>query len=418
MNALLTDAILIDAEHEFNGSPVCIRISDGKISAIAKKLEPKKDEEQLHADGLHVSAGWFDSSASMGEPGYEERETLANGLNVAAKSGFTGVAVQPNTNPVTDTNSSVVFLLNKSARHAVDLFPIGALTRHMDGVDLAELYDMKNGGAVAFGDYQKGIKNPNLLKLALQYTQGFNGLVLSFPLEAALMGKGQANEGAVATNLGLKGIPALSESLQIARDIHILEYAGGKLHIPTISTAASVALMKKAKASGLDITCSVAIVNLFYTDEQLYDFDTRYKLLPPLRTESDRQALIEGIKDGTIDMVCSDHNPIDIEHKKLEFDHALFGSIAQETTIRALLTLVDVNLAVKLLTAGRKRFGGDAISIKKGALANLSLFRSDGKSVFTKTDILAKSKNSAFLGAELPGSIIGIIANDQLIKNQ
>ncbi len=416
MNALITNAILIDPGHDHHGLPVCIRIEKGQISAIAKKLKPKDGEEIIIEQGLHVSAGWFDSSANMGEPGYEERETLAHGLEVAAKSGFTGVAVQPNTQPVTDTNAAVSFLLNKSAQHAVDLFPIGALTKQQSGVDLAELYDMQQGGAAAFGDYQHGIKNPNLLKIALQYAQGFNGLVLSFPLESDVMRNGQANEGSVATNLGLKGIPALSESLQIARDIHILKYTGGKLHIPTISAAASVQLIKKAKSDGLDITCSVAIANLFYTEEELHGFDTRYKLLPPLRTKKDQQALLKGIKDGTIDMVCSDHNPIDIEHKKLEFDHALFGTIAQEITFKALLTLVNVELAIKLLTTGRERFGGKPIKIESGNPANLSLFKTEGKSVFEKGDILAKSKNAAFIGAELKGSIYGIIANDQFIK--
>ena len=416
MNALITDAILIQPGHKLHNTKVCIRVENGIISAVAKKLDSKKGETNIKEKNLHVSTGWFDSSASMGEPGYEERETLANGLQVAAKSGFTGVAVQPNTQPVTDNSGAVAFLLNKSSQHAVDLFPIGALTSKMDGIDLAELYDMQQAGATAFGDYQKGIKNPNLLKLALQYAQGFDGLVLSFPLETDVMGNGQVNEGIAATNLGLKGIPTLSESLQIARDLHILEYTGGKLHIPTISAEASVALIKAAKKKGLDVTCSVAITNLFYTEETLHGFDTRYKLLPPLRTEADRQALIAGLKDGTIDMVCSDHNPIDIEHKKLEFDHALFGTTAEEITFKALLTVVDVELAVKLLTSGRKRFGDKSTEIVIGAPANLSLFRTDGKSVFTKNDILSKSKNAAFLDEELPGNIYGIIANDQFIK--
>ena len=417
MNARITQATLLDESNEHHGNQVDIRIENGIITEIASSLYPKNGEEQLQFENLIVSAGWFDSSVSIGEPGYEERETILNGLKVAAKSGFTSIAVNPNTLPVTDTNAAVSFLKNKAAGNAVSLYPIGALTRNAEGIDLAELYDMQQAGAVAFGDYQHSISNPNLIKIALQYAQGFDGLVLSFPQENDLIIKGVANEGETAIKLGLKGIPALSEHIQVARDLYILEYTGGKLHIPTISTTQSVALIKEAKAKGLDVTCSVAIANLFYTEEVLEDFDTRYKVLPPLRTETDRQALIEGIKEGTIDMVTSDHNPLDIELKKLEFDHAKFGTIAQEATLGALLTLVSEERAVKLLTAGSERFTGTTSKIEIGQPANLSLFTANGTSVFGKEDIRSKSKNSAFLGAQLKGKVYGIFANNQFIAS-
>ena len=417
MNARITQATLLDESNEHHGNQVDIRIENGIITEIASSLDPKNGEEQLQFENLIVSAGWFDSSVSIGEPGYEERETILNGLEVAAKSGFTSIAVNPNTLPVTDTNAAVSFLKNKAAGNAVALYPIGALTRNAEGTDLAELYDMQQAGAVAFGDYQHSISNPNLIKIALQYAQGFDGLVLSFPQENDLIIKGVANEGETAIKLGLKGIPALSEHIQVARDLYILEYTGGKLHIPTISTAQSVALIKEAKAKGLDVTCSVAIANLFYTEEVLEDFDTRYKVLPPLRTETDRQALIAAIKEGTIDLVTSDHNPLDIELKKLEFDHAKFGTIAQEATLGALLTLVSEERAVKLLTAGSERFTGTTSKIKIGQPANLSLFTANGTSVFGKEDIRSKSKNSAFLGAQLKGKVYGIFANNQFIAS-
>ena len=417
MNARITQATLLDESNEHHGNQVDIRIENGIITEIASSLDPKNGEEQLQFENLIVSAGWFDSSVSIGEPGYEERETILNGLEVAAKSGFTSIAVNPNTLPVTDTNAAVSFLKNKAAGNAVSLYPIGALTRNAEGIDLAELYDMQQAGAVAFGDYQHSISNPNLIKIALQYAQGFDGLVLSFPQENDLIIKGVANEGETAIKLGLKGIPALSEHIQVARDLYILEYTGGKLHIPTISTTQSVALIKEAKAKGLDVTCSVAIANLFYTEEVLEDLDTRYKVLPPLRTETDRQALIEGIKEGTIDMVTSDHNPLDIELKKLEFDHAKFGTIAQEATLGALLTLVSEERAVKLLTAGSERFTDTTSKIEIGQPANLSLFTANGTSVFGKEDIRSKSKNSAFLGAQLKGKVYGIFANNQFIAS-
>ncbi|MCC4213750.1 dihydroorotase [Leeuwenhoekiella parthenopeia] len=417
MNARIVQAKLIDDNHSLNGKLVDLRIENGVLTEIAESLSAKKDEEIIELKDLHVSAGWFDSSVSMGEPGYEERETLKNGLQVAAKSGFTGIAVNPNTKPVADDSAVINFLKTKSSGHAVDLYPIGALTQNGAGIDLAELYDMQQAGAVAFGDYQHAIKNPNLLKLALQYTQGFDGLVLSFPQENDLVINGMANEGETAIQLGLKGIPALAEHLQITRDLYLLEYAGGKLHIPTISTAQSVALVKAAKEKGLDVTCSVAITNLFYTDAALHDFDTRYKVLPPLRTEEDRKALVAGLEDGTIDMVTSDHNPLDIELKKLEFDHAKFGTIAQEATLGALLQLVSAEVAVKALTKGRERFTGVRTQVRTGETANLTLFTTEGTNTFTKEQIRSKSKNAAFLGAELRGSVYGIIANNQFIAS-
>ncbi|RXG16173.1 dihydroorotase [Leeuwenhoekiella aestuarii] len=417
MNARITQATLLDESNPHHGKQVDIRIEKGIITEIASTLEAKKNEDLINFENLSVSPGWFDSSVSIGEPGYEERETIKNGLLVAAKSGFTGIALNPNSYPVPDTSSSIAFLENKAANNAVQLYPIGALTQKAEGVDLAELYDMQQAGAVAFGDYQHAIKNPNLLKIALQYTQGFNGLVLSFPQEDDLIIKGMANEGETAIKLGLKGMPALAEHLQIARDLYILEYTGGKLHIPTISTAQSVSLIKDAKAKGLDVTCSVAITNLFFTDAALEDFDTRFKVTPPLRNEVDRKALVAGIKDGTIDMVTSDHNPLDIEQKKLEFDHAKFGTIAQEATLGALLTLVSEKKAVQLLTAGRKRFTQTTSKIEVGQPANLSLFTTKGTSIFTKEMILSKSKNAAFLGAKLKGKVYGIIANKQFITS-
>ena len=416
MNALITGATIIDDCSKYHGKTVDIRIKKGVIKEIASTLKSKKGEKVIAYDSLMVSQGWFDSSVSMGEPGFEERETIANGLQVAARSGFTGVVLNANSNPVVDSNADISFLKNKSAAHALDLYPIGALTRNSDGKDLAELYDMQQAGAVAFGDYQKPINNPNLLKLALQYTQGFSGLVLSFPQENDLVGKGIVNEGEVSTNLGLKGIPALAECLQIARDLYILEYTGGKLHIPTISSKESVELIRKAKDKGLDVSCSVAISNLYFTDYMLREFDTHFKLMPPLRTEEDRKALVDGVKDGTIDMVCSDHNPLDIEQKKREFDHAMFGTISQEATFGALLTLVSEKKAVQLLTAGRERFSEKGDSIEEGNLANLTLFKTKGSHVFEEKDILSKSKNAAFLGSKLKGQVYGVISNDQFIE--
>jgi dihydroorotase len=282
---------------------------------------------------------------------------------------------------------------------------------------MAELFDMKNAGAIAFGDYNRSLDNANLLKIALQYTQDFDGLVIAFSQDEKIKGNGVANEGIVSTRLGLKGIPNLAEELQVARNLFLLEYTGGKLHIPTISTAKSVALIQEAKAKGLQVSCSVAVHHLVLTDKKLEEFDTRSKLSPPLRTETDRLALIEGVKNGTIDIITSDHNPIDIEHKKMDFDTAKGGTIGLESAFGALMTVLPVEIIVEKLTFGRIIFGLVTPSITEGAKANLSLFNPEGKSTFTTEAIRSKSKNSAFIGNEIKGKVYGIVNQDQLILN-
>lgn len=409
MNILLRSVTIIDPQGKHHGQQGDILIKNGKIESIADHIEPEKNTKVIAYPNLHVSRGWFDSSVCFGEPGFEERETLENGLRTAGKSGFTGVAVNPNTRPVTDSNAQVAFIKSKGANKAVSLYPIGALTVGGKGVDLAELYDMKQSGAVAFGDYKSPVQNPNLLKIALQYTQNFDGLVMSFPLEKSISGKGVVNEEATAIRLGLKGIPALSEELQIARDLFILEYTGGKLHIPTISSERSVALIRDARKKGLDVTCSVAIHNLFLTEEVLDGFDTRYKVMPPLRTEKDRKALIKGLEEGVIDMVTSDHDPRDIELKKVEFDHADYGSIGLESAFGALNKLVPVEVVINALTAGRKRLLNTDTTLEEGEAVNLTLFDPDYAYTFDKSHIHSTSGNSAFLKQKLKGRVYGVI---------
>lgn len=415
MNALIKSATIVDSKSDFHNETVDILIEKGRISKISKRIPNPDNYKEIKLDNLHVSQGWFDSSVSFGEPGYEERETIDNGLRTAAESGFTAVALNANTNPVIDSYADITLVKAKAQNKATSLYPIGALTKSSNSTDLAELYDMKNAGAVAFYDYQKPISNPNLLKIALQYASNFNGLIFSFPQESKISGLGVVNEHINSTRLGLKGNPALAEEVQVARDLFLLEYTEGKLHIPTISTAKSVELIREAKAKKLDITCSVAIHNLVLTDDELNSFDTRYKVLPPLRTQHDCDALIEGLKDGTIDMVTTDHNPIDIEDKKIEFDHAKYGTIGLEAAFGALQTVFTTKKAVSLLTQGKSRFGIKETTINVGETANLSLFNPEGKYQFNKTDITSKSKNSAYLGMDLKGKVYGVVANNKVV---
>ena len=415
MNLILRAATIIDPKSSFHNQTVDVKITNGTIEKIGSNLPNSDNVKEIKVDNLHISQGWFDTSVSLGEPGFEDRETIKNGLDVAAKSGFTGIALQPNSYPIIDNQSQVHFVQQKATNSATDLFPIGALTKGSEGKDLAELFDMKNAGAIAFGDYNKNILNANLLKIGLQYVQDFEGLVIAFCQDESIKGNGVANEGIVSTRLGLKGIPNLAEEIIVARNLFLLEYTGGKLHIPTISTAKSVALIKDAKKKGLQVTCSVTVHHLVFTDEKLDHFDTRYKVSPPLRNETDRKALLAGILDNTIDCITSDHNPIDIEHKKMEFDLAKNGTIGLESVFGTLQTVLPLEKVIEKLTSGRILFGLESHTIQEGNHANIALFTTNNEWVFGKEAVNSKSKNTAFLGQQMKGKAIGIYNNGKLV---
>ncbi len=415
MNLIIRAARIIDPKSTYHNQIVDIKITNGLIEKMGLNIENLNNLQELKFHNLHVSQGWFDTSVSLGEPGFEDREIIINGLQVAAKSGFTGIALQPNSYPVLDNQSQINFVKQKASGFATQLYPIGALTRNSEGNELAELYDMKNAGAVAYGDYNKSLDNANLLKISLQYVQDFNGLVIAFSQDSTIKGKGIVNEGIISTKLGLKGIPSLAEELIIARNLFILEYAGGKLHIPTISSAKSVQLIKEAKAKGLQVTCSVSVHHLLLNDTAIEDFDSIYKVTPPLRTEKDRKALIEGVLNNTIDCITSDHNPIDIEHKKMEFDLAKNGTIGLESAYPALQTILPLTVIIEKLTQGKKIFNLENTALAEGQKANITLFNPEGNWTFDSANILSKSKNSAFLGCEMQGKVYGIYNQEKLV---
>ena len=416
MNIILKSAKVINVESKHNGSKQDILISEGKIKKIGSTISVK-NAKTISIKNLHVSVGWFDSSVSFGEPGYEERETLINGADVAAKSGFTDLLLNPSTNPVLDNQTDISFIKSKSLNSSCNIHPIGALTLSSESKDLAELYDMKNSGAVGFYDFKKPILNSNLLKTALLYSQSFNSVIMSYPQDNSVAKGGLINEGTISVNYGIKGIPNFAEEIQIARDLHVLEYTGGKLHIPTISTKKSLELIKKAKSKGLNVTCSVAVHNLIFNDKKLKDFDTRFKVLPPLREEKDRVALVNGVKTGLIDMVTSDHLPIDLENKKTDIENAKYGTIGLESIFGSLLSLFDLNQTIEILTRGREIFNIEKPEFEVGSKASLSLFTINDYE-FSKADILSKSKNSAFLGMKMKGKPIGVINGNKIKINE
>jgi dihydroorotase len=416
MSTLLKSATIIDSSSPFNNQKKDILISNGVIEKIEDSIPSNSNYTIVALENLHVSCGWFDSSVSFGEPGFEERETIVNGLTTAAKSGFTAVGVNSNTNPVIDNKSAVEFLINKSQNFATNLHPIASLTQKSEGKEMAELYDMYQSGAIAFGDYNASMTNDNLMKVALLYAQNFDGLVLSFPKNNSIAGEGLVNEGENSTKLGLKGIPALAEHLQITRDLFLLDYTGGKLHIPTISTAKSAELIRKAKQKELQVTCSVSAHHLILTDDEIHGFDSNVKVTPPLRTQNDCDALIEAINDGTIDMITSDHNPIDIENKKVEFSNADNGTIGLESLFGAVNTVLNLEKVIDCLTKQPKEvFNIENHSIAVGNKAEISLFNPSTIYTFEKKHIYSTSNNSAFLGKELQGKAYGVFSNNQLI---
>jgi len=413
MNILLKAAKILDANSSHHQTQQDIYIENGVIKEIGKDLSYPKAKQIKHED-LHVSKGWFDSSVSFGEPGFEERETLAHGLEVAAKSGFTHIAYNTNTHPKPDSRADIAFLLEQANGSATKLHPKARITSAENTKNLAPMRELHAAGTVSFCNHKEAISNANTLKLALQYATDFEGLVESFPFNEDLGNGGVMHEGAVSTALGLSGIPAVVEEMQLKRDLDILQYTEGKLHFPTLSTAGAVQLIKEAKKAKLDVSCSVAIHNLFFTDEALQGFNANAKVFPPLREATDQEALRTALLEGVIDMVTSDHQPLNSELKEVELDRAHFGSIGLEHSFGSLLSMFSVEDAVEILSRGKARFGVPNTTIEVGAQADLTLFSPNGSQKVTKNALLSTSKNSLFLGQELSGRVYGIILQDKI----
>ena len=413
MSILIKSAKIIDASSKFNGKTQDILIINGKIQEINNEINFKAKKTISFKD-LHLSPGWLDTSVCFGEPGLEEREDLSNGAQTASFSGFTDIVLNPETEPCLDTKADISYIKSNSKDFVTKIHPLGCLTKEAKSKKLADLFEMFESGAVRFYEFKRPITNSNLIKIALQYVQNFNGLVISFPYEKSLCPNGQMHEGQISTNYGLKGIPTISEEIMLKRDLKIFEYTDGKIHIPCISTEESVNLIQEAKKNKLNVTCSVSINNLFFNDDKLKDFDTRFKVLPPIRSEEHRKALIKGLKDGIIDFVTSDHTPIDIDKKKTDFENSLFGSTGLESLYGALNSLFDLNTTIDILTRRKETFGIEKSSINEGQTACLSLFNPNIKYFFSKENIISKSKNSCFIGSKLKGKAIGIISNNSI----
>ncbi|NVK27727.1 MAG: dihydroorotase [Flavobacteriia bacterium] len=420
---LLRKAHVVDPRSPYNGQTVDIRIVDEQIIAIGEALEAEKGEEEVNLEGLSVSPGWVEMHSDFADPGQEERETLQSGSMAALRGGFSTVCLTPNTAPIIQSKSDIEYIYAKGQVLPVNLYPIGALSRDMKGEEMTEMFDMFSAGAVAFSDNHKPITNPNLLKMALLYSKTAQMPVVDFPFEPKLANDGQMNEGHTGTYLGLKGIPNLSEELIVARDIELCAYTEGALHLSRISTAGSVERIRQAKANGLNITCDVNLYNLLLTDSALHEYDSFYKVLPPLRSEEDRKALIQGVNDGTIDAIAVDHNPMDVERKKCEFQHASFGMAYIEQAFglygAELSKEITLETWVECLTHGpRMAYNLGPIEIVEGAPAELTVF--DPKTSWTavRADSESLAYNQPFLGKPLQGRAFGIFNKGEYFKTE
>ena len=421
MNILIKQATIVDSTSPFNGKIMDILIEKGIITQLKKTIANEKNYKTIEADGLCVSVGWLDMQVNFCDPGNEHKETLENGLRAAAKGGFTAVCVMSGTNPPLHNKAQIEYVKNRAKDSLVDVFPIGTISHNQEGKDLSEMYDMQLAGAVAFSDYKKPIKDAGLILRALQYSANINSFIITHCDDKTISHDGQMNEGVTSTKLGLKGIPALAEELMIQRNLQILEYTGGKIHFPTISTKGSVELIKKAKANGLSVTAGVAAHNLLLDETELEGFDTNYKVNPPLRSKEDVTAVRKALENGIIDVVVSDHNPQDIESKDLEFDLANNGIIALQTAFNCMVTGVSKitldKIAEALAENPRQILGLENETIKENAKANLTLFTLNDKTTFTEKDNISKSKNSPFIGKTLNGKVVGVINNGKVVLN-
>ncbi|GAA4402903.1 dihydroorotase [Nibrella viscosa] len=423
MQFLIRSARIIDPQSSFTGQRCDILVENGIILRIGQELTTDEKARVIDWPNVHVSPGWVDLRVSAKDPGYEHKEDLTSVCQAAAAGGFTDIAVLPNTKPVVDSKDTLGYLRRMAEGQPVAVHPIAAVTRRAEGEDLTEMIDLHHAGAVAFSDGEHPLQNPDLLLKTLQYLQPFNGLLMNRPEEAMLTRFGQMHEGVQSTLLGMKGMPALAEELMVERDLRLLEYAYLEkepptttvLHFSTLSSARSVELIRQAKRQRLPVSCDVAAHQLVFDDSAMAGFDTNLKVNPPFRSRADVDALWQGLADGTIDAVVSDHNPHDEECKNVEFDVAEFGITGLETAFAALLTynqgLSLEQLVDKLAIRPRQILRLSPVSIAEGQAASLTLF--DPNQTWTFARSVSKSKNTPFLGQTFTGRVVGVLHQDQ-----
>jgi len=420
-NILLRSVTIIHPASVYNNKKADVLFKDGHIEEISEAIAADgEDLVVIDAAGKYLSPGFFDLNANFGEPGYETREDLLSGSLAAAAGGFTGIAAQPSTNPPVHSKAEVSYIVNRSKELLADVYPLGCISYNREGKDLAELYDMRLAGAVAFSDGVRPVQDSGLMSRALLYAKGFDGLIFSYPEDVSIAGKGKMNEGEMSTYLGMKGVPALAEDMHISRDLYLAEYNDAPIHFSTVSSGRSVSLIREAKKRGIKVTCDVAAHHLVLTELELAGFDTNYKVKPPLRTAADVIALIEGLRDGTIDAIVSQHTPHEIEYKEVEFEIASFGITGFQTVLPLVLMagLSVAEIVEKLAIRPRNILNLPVPLFEKGEPANFVLFDTEEEWLFDAASNQSKSSNSPFLNQTLKGKVIITGNNKQLFNNK
>tara|TARA_B100001093_G_scaffold329949_1_gene314993 strand:+ start:9858 stop:11096 length:1239 start_codon:yes stop_codon:yes gene_type:complete len=392
---LLRSAKIIDSTSEFHLQNKDILIENGFISSIKDEvIAANKDVEVIKHENLLVSPGWIDPLVDFGEPGFEQRQGLENGIAEAIQGGFCTIGVLPNTEPVIDHGSILDYFNRNNVK--INIHVNGTVSKNLKGEQLSEMFDLNQNGAISFTDYKRGLNNPQLLKLALQYTQNFGGLVVNYPLDENLMNNGLMHEGKQSIRLGLKGISYLSEEVRVLRDLEILRYTKGKMHFACLSSAKAVDYVSKAKEEGLKVSCSVTPHHLFFNDSDIKHFDTLFKTLPPLRTKNNNKKLISQINEGMIDFVHSDHFALHTDMKETVFDQAEFGAESLGLSFGALTKTVNMEKAVELLTNAYEIFSLKRPEITLNSPASLSLFCKQKHSLPRISDSTSIWKNESF----------------------
>jgi dihydroorotase len=418
MTILVRKATIKDINSSHNNQQRDVLISNGVIVEIEENIQ-KQADKILEAEGQLLSPGWVDMFVTGNDPGFEFKDDLTTTSKSAAKGGFTHVFLTPNTQPVVQNKSSVQYVSGKKTDYPVQLHPIGAITKNTEGKELTEMVEMKLAGAVAFGDGKKSVQSAGLLIKALQYVKAFDGIVIQIPDDQSVAPHGLMNEGVISTQVGLPGKPALAEEIMIARDIELARYTNSKLHITGITLAKSVEMIKKAKSEGLNITCSTTMHHLVFTENELLKgYNTNFKLNPPLRSENDRLALVEGVKNGTIDCISSHHTPQNKDAKVCEFEYAGYGVIGLQAAFGVLNGVgLNIDQILEAICYKPKQIFQLESKIEVGAKANLTLFDLTTSYLLTKETLASKSENSPYLGQTLTGKVIATIQQDKLHIN-
>ncbi len=418
MKHLFKNVRVVDRKSPYNNQAVDILIENDQIIAIGQELVDSK-AKIVDLENACVSPGWVEMHSNFCDPGFEDREDIESGAAAAAAGGFTSVCLVPSTNPVVQSKADVEYLIKKGDATPVNVYPLGAVSVQLKGEQLTEMYDMHRAGALGFYDDKEAIINPNLLKLAMLYSKEFAPIMVH-PRHPDLTAGGQMNEGATSTYLGLKGIPAFAEELMIARDLYIARYTNSSLHFAGISTKGAVELIREAKERGQSVTADVNFYNLILDDSLLAEYDTNYKVNPPLREREDIDALIEGLKDDTIDAIAIDHIPQDIERKRCEFEHAAYGMAAIETAFGLFAPLakqIELDVLINKLTHGpREILDLPKITLTEGSIAELSFFNPDKRWRLNRKEAKSRAANNPFMGEELNGQVLGIFNKGRFYK--